>query len=56
MCCSPRYLEELDTTERLNNKDEWVLGMKNSYLVIFQLRENILVLTLLYPRLSHFLL
>ena len=30
--------------------------MKNSYLVIFQLRENILVLTLLYPRLSHFLL
>ena len=56
VCCSPRYLEELDTTERLNNKDEWVLGMKNSYLVIFQLRENILVLTLLYPRLSHFLL
>ena len=55
-CCSPGGRKESDTTERLNNKDEWVLGMKNSYLVIFQLRENILVLTLLYPRLSHFLL
>ena len=54
--CSPRCRKELDTTKRLNNKDEWVLGMENSYLVIFQLRENILVLTLLYPRLSHFLL
>ena len=44
-CCTPRFLKELDTTERLNNSneyhEEWMLTMTNIILNVHMLTSDL---------------